>query len=195
VAASTKGLRSRRAPGRRVERFETLDDDIIEEFLPIYQEAFRPLATRAPARQWLTEDEFRHEMRNPSVVKFVARDTSGDAVAMSHMATDLSTVPWISEPFFEVNFPQAYLAKKLWYFGSLLVRTDKQGGPWISFIVHDIFRYLDENGAVAAFDCCGFNDRVMRLPELLERASRRVAAFELREVDVQRYYVFTQGNR
>jgi hypothetical protein len=175
----------------RVEHVTTVSSEIAEQFVQLYRDAFAPLETRAPARQWLTDDEFRQDMVDPSVLKFVARDRSGEVVAMATMATDLANVPWISQPYFKARFPEHFEAGNLYYFGALLVRVDKQGGPWATFLMQDIFKLLEERRAVAAFDCCGFNVDVVKLPGLLTRASRNVAEFALEELDVQRYYAFT----
>src|SRR5947209_19208788 len=85
-------------PRGRVEILETVDAATAEEFRQIYRAAFQPLETKAPARQWLNDDEFLHEMHDPSVLKFVAyaNDDTDEIVALAFMATDLSTVAWIS---------------------------------------------------------------------------------------------------
>ena len=119
-----------RRPRGRVDLIGTVPEDVAQEFRAIYRAAFEPLMTRAPARQWLTDDEFMHEMTDPSVLKFVARATDTDEiVALSLMSTDLSTVPWISVPYFQTHFPDHFERNAIFYFGSLLVRPERQGGP------------------------------------------------------------------
>ncbi len=66
-----------RRPRGHVDVVTQVPDRVVDDFLEIYREAFAPLEVRSPARQSLTDDEFRHEMADPSVLKFVAID--GDA--------------------------------------------------------------------------------------------------------------------
>jgi hypothetical protein len=173
-----------------VERLTEVSDELCEDFLRVYRAAFAPLEVLAAARQALTDEEFRDEMTDPRVVKFVARDESGAACALAFMATDLSIVPWVSVPYFAHRFPEHYSRGAIYYVGALLVRAERQGGPWVKVIVDDMVRYVAEHRAVAAFDCCGFNTDVVKLPETLARATHRLAYAETTELDTQRYYAY-----
>jgi hypothetical protein len=190
---SSAGSRSRvRSSARsRVDRELSVPDDVAKEFLQIYRDAFAPLEVLAPARQSLTDDEFLHEMQDPGVVKFVARDGDGEIVALATMATDLSTVPWISVPFYAHRFPEHHARGAIYYFGCLLVHADRQRGPWAAVLVRDLADFLAEHRAVAAFDCCGLNTESTKLPEVIARASRRIARFTTEELDQQRYFAYT----
>lgn len=178
------------APPAPVERLLTIPDAMTEQFLAIYRAAFAPLETLAAARQSLTDDEFRDEMRDERVVKFVARDTSGDAVALSFMATDLSIVPWVSIPYYAKRFPDHYARGAICYVGALLVRPDRQGGPWVKRVVDDVLTAIAERRGICAFDCCGFNVETVGLADTLARAAHRIAYAETMELDVQRYYAY-----
>lgn len=173
-----------------VERLTAVTSDIVEEFLPVYRRAFAPLEVLAAARQALTDDEFRDEMVDDRVIKFVARDSDGQAAALAFMATDLSVVPWVSVPYFAKRFPDHYARGAIFYVGALLVRAERQGGPWMKAIVDDMIRYVAEHQGVAAFDCCGFNTETVHLPDTLARATHRLAYAETAEIDVQRYYAY-----
>jgi len=177
-------------PLGRVERLEVVPSDLIEEFLGVYRAAFKPLETLAPARQSFDDDEFREEMVDARVLKFVAYDKDGDACAMAFMATDLNAVPWISVPYFAKRFPDHYARGAIFYVGALLVRAEKQGGPWAKEIVDDMVRFVAERRGVATFDCCGFNVDVVKLPDTLARATHRLAFAECSELDQQRYYAY-----
>lgn len=174
----------------RVDRLTEIPADVIETFLAAYRAAFAPLETRAAARQSLTDEEFREEMRDPRVVKFVARDESGEAVALSFMATDLSIVPWVSVPYYAHRFPDHYARGAIFYVGALLVRPDRQGGPWVKRVVDDVLSCIAERRGICAFDCCGFNVDVVKLPDTLMRTAHRIAYAETVELDAQRYYAF-----
>lgn len=176
--------------GMRVERLTEITPEEVEEFLLAYRAAFKALETLAPARQALTDDEFREEMTDDRVVKFVGRDESGEAVALAFMATDLSIVPWVSVPYYAHRFPEHHARNAIYYVGALLVRPDRQGGPWVKFVVDDVLRCVAELRGVVAFDCCGFNAEVVKLPDTIARAAHRIAFAETSELDAQRYYAY-----
>lgn len=185
-----------RRPRGHVDVVTAVPDQIVEDFLAVYREAFADLDVRSPARQSLTDDEFRHEMADPSVLKFVARNGDGDIVGMSIVASDLATVPWISVPYFQARFPEHMATGRLFYFGALLVRPERQGGPWAKFLLDHLFHFLAEREAIGAFDCCGYNVDVVGLPELIARAGHRIARFQLEPLDRQEYHaVVVEGLR
>jgi hypothetical protein len=175
-------------PRGRTAVLTEVPEDVVEDFLQIYRDAFAPLAVRSAARQSHTDEEFRHEMHDPSVLKFVALDGNDEIVGLSLVATDISTVPWISVPYYRERFPEHLAEGRLFYFGAMLVRPDRQGGPWAKFVLDHIFNFLAERSAIGAFDCSQFNSEVIGLPNLIERAGHRIARFELAHLDRQDYF-------
>jgi GNAT superfamily N-acetyltransferase len=183
-------------PFGTVHSFDVLDSNLAAEFLTLYRDAFRPLEHLAPARQSLTDDEFMEEMSDPSVVKFVARDTADETVGLAFMATDLSVVPWISVPFFATRFPDHYARGALYYFGALLVTPNRQGGPWARLLLEELIARLAADRAVAAFDCCQYNVDVVRLPRMISKVANRLDVLDdAIELDPQRYfaYIFSES--
>lgn len=174
----------------RVERMTAVPDPLVEDFLAVYRAAFAPLATRAAARQSLTDDEFREEMRDPRVTKLVAFDERDEAGSMAIVATDLSVVPWISVPYYAQRFPEQYARGAVYYVNAAVVRPDRQGGPWAKVVLDDLYRFVAENRAVMAFDSCGFNVDVIKLVESTARAAHRIAHVDITELDRQHYYAF-----
>lgn len=174
----------------RVERVPSIPAEEVEDFLRAYRAAFQPLEILAPARQSLTDDEFREEMTDARVLKFVARDEDGVATAMSFMTTDLTIVPWVSLPYYEHRFPEHYARNAICYVGALLVRPERQGGPWVKAVVDDVMTHITELRGILAFDCCGYNVDVVKLPDTLARAAHRIAFAETMELDQQRYYAY-----
>src|SRR5579885_2631485 len=65
-------------PRGRVDILEEVPAGTAEEFRALYRAAFEPLMAKSPARQWLTDEEFLHEMEDPKVLKFVARHGDSD---------------------------------------------------------------------------------------------------------------------
>lgn len=174
----------------RVVRMTDVPEDLAEEFLAVYSAGFAPLQLRSPARQALTDDEFRAEMRDPLVTKFVAFDETGNAGSMAIIATDLSIVPWISVPYYAHHFPEHYARGAIYYVNAVVVRPDRQGGPWSKVVLEEMYRFVAEHRALMAFDCCGYNVDVVKLVETTARAAHRIAHVETAELDQQRYYAF-----
>jgi hypothetical protein len=174
----------------RVVRLAHVPDDLAREFRDVYQAAFAPLATRSAARQALTDDEFLAEMSDDRVTKFVAFDGNGEAGSMAIVSSDLSLVPWISVPYYAHHFPEHYARGSIYYVNAVVVRPDRQGGPWSKVVLEEMYRYVAENRGLMAFDCCGYNVDVVKLVETTMRSSHRIAHVEAAELDQQRYYAF-----
>ena len=171
-----------------VERLSWVEPRLAERFLVIYRAAFAPLETLAPARQGLTDEEFLGQMFDPSVVKFVAWD-GDEPAALAFMATDLSTVPWISVPYFRARFPEEFARGAIYYFGGLLVSPGHQGGPWASRVVRAATRTICANRGIAVFDCCEHNVG-RKLPGMVARVAASMTVFETKELEAQRYYAY-----
>ena len=174
----------------RLQMVQKVAPDVAEECLSIYRSAFRPLERLAPARQSLTDDEFRMEMEDERVLKFIAADKARQTVALGSMATDLSAVPWISPAYYEARFPEYFERGAIYYFGSLLVRSDRQGGPWATVLLTEMSKRVLADGAIAAFDCCAYNVSVLRLPELIATVGHRLGRVETMELDSQQYFAY-----
>jgi hypothetical protein len=173
-----------------VQTVQKVPPHIADEFLAIYRSAFGPLDRLAPARQSLTDDEFMSEMKDERVLKFVGSDRQGETVALGSMATDLAAVPWISPSYYREQFPDYFERGAIYYFGSLLVRPDRQGGPWATVLLTEMSKRVLTDGAIAAFDCCAYNVTVLRLPELIETVGRRLGRVETMELDSQQYFAY-----
>jgi hypothetical protein len=173
-----------------VQTVQTVTLAVAEEFLDIYRSAFLSLERLAPARQALTDDEFMMEMRDERVLKFVCKDRAEDTVALGFMAADLSVVPWISPPYYEARFPDHFARGAIYYFGSLLVRPDRQGGSWATMLLTEMSKRVMADSAIAAFDCCAYNVRVLRLPELIATVGQRLGTVETVELDSQQYFAY-----
>lgn len=174
----------------QVVRMTDVPADLAEQFLAVYRAGFAPLDVRSAARQSLTDDEFRAEMSDETVVKFVAFDESGEAGSMAIIATDLNVVPWISVPYYAHRYPEPYSRGAVYYVNAVVVRPDRQGGPWSKVVLEAMYRFVAENRAVMAFDCCGYNVDTVKLVETTTRAVHRIAVVETAELDQQRYYAF-----
>ena len=167
-----------------------LDHETTEEFLSVYRDSFAPLEDKAAARQSLTDEEFRQEMLDESVLKFVAWDERGQVAALAFVCTDLSVVPWISIPYFEQRFPEHHARGAIYYYGALLVRPDLRGGATSYELLKELCRFTAMNKAIAAFDCCRYNEDTVKLPELVATVAREVCVVDTQQIDHQRYYAY-----
>lgn len=179
----------------RVERRTTVQSDLAQEFLSVYRETFAPLERLSPARQSLTDEEFLAAMADESVVKFVGWSRDGQPCAMAVLTTDLSTVPWISVPYFAARFPDHHRRSAIYYFHAILVRSQNQGGPWARLMFEELTRMLARQNAVAAFDACTHTIAVTRLPEMIARVANRLCLLDPIELDRQHYFAYVFQER
>lgn len=181
----------------RIETPESLPDAQVEDFLKLYRSAFEPMEVLAAARQSLTDDEFVEELTHPATFKMVCYDDADRAVGLSFMTNDLTTVQWISIPYYQARFPQHFARKAIYYNGALLVHPDYQGTSAARLLLEAVFRKCGETDAVCAFDCCGFNVDSRRFPQMIADIARSVCrSVDTQEIDVQRYYAYvTEGSK
>jgi len=181
----------------RIETPALLSDDVAEEFCKLYRTAFEPLDVLAAARQSLTDEEFLEELAHPSVFKWLVYDDFDRPCALSFMTNDLTTVPWVSIPFYKARFPDHFERKAIYYFGGLLVHPEYQGSSVVKDLLVQVMLKVGADDAICAFDCCGFNVDVKRFPKLVGDFAELVNEFvDLQEVDVQRYYAYVmKGNK
>lgn len=168
----------------------TLDEATTNNFLAVYRESFAVLDDKAAARQSLEDDEFRDEMREESVLKFVAWAPDGQPAALAFVATDLSVVPWISPRYYAERFPEQYARGVIFYFGALLVRAEHRGGVVSYDLLKELSRFVAMNKGIAAFDCCQFNQDTVALPELVARVASEVCYVDTKQIDAQWYYAY-----
>ena len=172
----------------RVTMETAIDAETTDRFLELYRAAFAPLEPLAAGRQSLTDDEFREEMSEESVLKFVGWNRRDEPVAMAVVATDLSVVPWISPQFWAERYPDHAKRGAIWYFGALLVSPTVKGGPWMRRLTIAAMTECARERVVAAFDCCRHNDTEVKLPQMLADIGHSFVNLRTELVDVQAYY-------
>ncbi|MFP3905724.1 MAG: hypothetical protein ACLFWR_01725 [Acidimicrobiales bacterium] len=169
----------------------TVDDPVVvEQFLDLYRSAFAPLDSLAAARQSLTDDEFRDEMREESVLKFVGWDRQGTPVAMCMLATDLSKLPWISPAFWQQRYPEQFARNAIFYVGAVLVSPSVKGSLWFRRLLLATVRHAASHHGVGALDVCRYNAEEINLPRIVAEVSAAVAEVEFEHVDTQSYYAY-----
>jgi GNAT superfamily N-acetyltransferase len=159
-----------------------------DALLRLYRASIRALDDVAAGVQQYQDDEFRAELRNESVLKLIGRDDDGRAQALSLVATDLSTVPWVNPRYFEVRFPEHYRRKAIFYVSVIVVQPDRQGMGFAHDLMKELTRICAQRDAVCAFDCCAANRDV--IPELAYQVSVQHATIDRHEIDSQHFYAY-----
>lgn len=168
----------------------SLSADIVEEFLPVYQESFAHLAELSAAKQVLEDEEFRRLMRSPRTLKFCGWDVGDDLVAMALMTHDIALVPWASIPFFARHWPERIDTDHLAYLLTILVKADRRGEPWMSNIIEVLALHSAERDVLMVFDCCQFNIDVVDVPAMIKELGSRNSKILTELIDFQHYYAY-----
>lgn len=166
------------------------DPVVVEEFLEMYRSAFAPLDTVAAGRQALTDDEFRADMGDESVLKFVGRARDGRPVAMCLLATDLTKLPWLSPAFWQQRYPEQYARNAIFYVGAILVSPEAQGGLWFHRLLTETIGHAASHRGVGALDVCRYNVEHLDLPGIVAKVSDSMAEVECEQVDTQTYHAY-----
>ncbi|MEI6170081.1 MAG: hypothetical protein WCP56_03765 [Candidatus Saccharibacteria bacterium] len=169
----------------KITRETQVDIELEDKFWKLYNTAFADLRTASPCRQYMHESEFRDEMSDARMLKFVLWEDDM-ALAMALVAVDLRAIDWISPEFFEMKYPDHYKQGTIYYFGALLVDPGLQGLHYSELLLAELINFVVSNNGIAAFDCYSKNSKW--LPELIEQMGDRVAVVEMTELGYQAYY-------
>jgi hypothetical protein len=172
-----------------------VDGSVAEEFLALYRESFAPLEKLAATKQAFTDEEFLDHVALPSVLKYVAWDSSARPCALGLAATDLRTLPWLNEAFFAARWPDLHATNRIYYWSALLVRPEERGGPWVEAILEASTRRTLIDGAMVAMDCCRFNADVVGVPHVVASVADRHCHLEFENFDSQHFYSYVSAGR
>ena len=169
----------------KITRETQVDIELEDKFWLLYNTAFADLRTASPCRQYMHESEFREEMSDERMLKFVLWKDDA-AVAMALVAVDLRAIDWISPEFFEMKYPAHFKEGTIYYFGALLVDPGLQGLHYSELLLTELISFVVRNNGIAAFDCYSRNSEW--LPGLIEQMGDKVAVVELNKLGYQAYY-------
>ena len=179
----------RQRGGVRITVEPTIEGSDVERFYGLYLEAFGALRTMAVARHVLHEDEFREEMVNPLIDKYVAWDEDGRAVAMATLTRHLETVPWISPDYFAHHYPEAYGRQAVFYLGFVLADPGRRRQRMFSDILAAVIRHVADARGICGWDACAFNVEHVRMRDVVVAVSQDVSPTEVEPIDTQTYFV------
>jgi hypothetical protein len=167
----------------------------VDMFYGLYEEAFGPLRTLAAARHVLHPGEFREEMADPRILKYVAWADTGDAIGVSTITSDLSAVPWISPEYYSTKFPEHAARGAIYYLGFTLVRLEARHGSVFQDMVTAMLSRVLADRAVVGWDICAYNDDAFGFGKSIRKMLERQTDVLLKIVDRQSYYVADFGGQ
>lgn len=165
-----------------------VSDEVAEKFWCLYDQAFEPLRTASPCRQFMREHEFKEEMKDERMLKFVLWDELDEALGMALVAIDLEAVDWISPDYFKNRFPDHFERAAIYYFGALLVEPTSQGMSYSKLLLEELVNFVIRNNGIAAYDCYAGNNQWM--PDLIVRMTEAQGFLKTHELESQYYYAF-----
>jgi hypothetical protein len=170
---------------------QSVDDATVQRFYQVYRAAFEPMRTRAAARHCLTADEFAAEMRDPRIEKYVAWTDTGEAVGLTTMTRDLSTVAWIEPMFHTARHREAAERGALFYLGYLLVAPEGETFGVFKAMAETVMQVVAEARGVMGFDAAAHNTK-RAIGRMIARMPTEYGA-KVAVVDTQTYYTADFG--
>ncbi|WP_239476739.1 hypothetical protein [Nocardia arizonensis] len=166
----------------------TITEDRIEMFHRLYEEAFGPLRTKAIARQVLHRSEFREEMIDPRVQKYVARTGDGEPIGVTTLTRHLETVPWISPDYFAARYPEHAARNAIYYAGFTLVAPSARQGAAFHAMIKSVVQVLVAQRAAVGWDICSYNNTELSFADSIRAVLDEQANVEVTVEDSQTYY-------
>ena len=165
-----------------IEAVRTVDAATASDLWALYRVAFESLRTQAASRHTLTRAEFDLEVIDERVTKYVAW-RNGRPVGLVSLATDLTTIPWISPEFYAHRYPEHAARGALYYCSLALVHPDERLSDAFLRLVAVAAEDVAAADGVFAADMCSLNQDTFRLDRavtaLLTRAWGGVEPVEL----------------
>ncbi|MBH0775632.1 polysaccharide deacetylase family protein [Nocardia bovistercoris] len=166
----------------------TIPEDGIALFHRLYEEAFGPLRTKAIARQVLHRSEFREEMIDPRVTKYVARTGDGEPIGVTTLTRHLETVPWISPDYFAARYPEHAARNAIYYAGFTLVAPSARQGAAFHAMIKSVVQVLVAERAAVGWDICSYNNTQLSFADSIRAVLDEQANVEVAVEDSQTYY-------
>lgn len=164
-----------------------LDDELTNHFYGLYERAFAPLRTVAPARQVLTRQEFDDEMRDTRIWKYVAHDDDGRPIGLTTLTRDLSTVLWISPEYYAHRYPEQWARDAVFYLNFSVVVPDARHRSVLFAMLRAATHRVASRQGVCAYDVCGYNNTGLGHGPV-QRMLYRFGHIDVDRLDTQTYY-------
>ncbi len=169
---------------------EVVSQELAEQFWALYDESFQELNLKSPCMQraW-DHEEFLAGMADPSVSKAVLRDDDGEVQALSIWSNNLDLFPWVSQPFYQDQFPEYHGNNQIYYVVATLSLGKRQG--YMSQVMDMMTREIGGAGGCVIFDLC---DELTSISwqEVIKEVSSQVVPSDIRLLGTQTYWMAYQ---
>jgi len=169
---------------------EVVSPELAELFWVLYDESFQELNRKSPCMQraW-DHEEFMSGMADPTVMKAVLRDGDGEVQALSIWSNNLDLFPWVSQPFYQGEFPEYYNEARIYYVVATLSLDKRQGH--MSQVMDVMTREISGAGGCVIFDLC---DELTSISwqEVIKEVSSKVVPSDIRLLGTQTYWMAYQ---
>jgi len=169
---------------------ERLQDDIIEPLYEVLSGGFEELNEVSIGKQDMTFDEFKEDALDPSVLKFVAYDTKGEAreaIGCLFVHTDPKKVSWIPQTYYKQQHPELFNGEKLLYTSTLVIGKNSRDLSAGRILIKTAQRFgFDSDLKVMLMDYSEYNSK--RLPGLFEYCARKIDENDV-ELDIEQVQV------
>lgn len=172
-------------------RQSSMDDDHIDSFYALYSLAFDPLKKRSVARQVLTRQEFRDQMLDERVEKYVAWSETGEPLGLTTFTNALDSVPWVSPDYFAEHYPEHWARNAVYYLGFTLAHPSQRHLRFVETIITVGMQQAITEHAVIAYDVCAFNNQALRFNGRIADLLENVPTAHLELIDTQLYSCVT----
>jgi hypothetical protein len=178
------------AVGMPMDVVRALAPELMDEAWDFYREAFDELRTEAVQRHVMHRHEFDVQMADERVLKLVGTE-DGRVVGLATLTDDLTAVHLISPDYFQRRWPQLYADRRIWYVVFIATRSGRAGVGMFVQLIRGIVERVSTNDGMIAADICSYNESEYALPEMLRRASGRVAGSARHQLlDSQSYWLY-----
>jgi hypothetical protein len=173
-----------------VEVVRVLAPELLDEAWEFYRDAFDELRIQAVQRHVMHRHEFDLQMSDERVLKLVATQ-EGRVVGIGTLTNHLAAVPLISPDYFEHRWPQLYAEGRIWYVVFIATQSGRAGAGMFVQLIREVAERVTANGGMLAADICAYNESEYNLPEMMRRASARVAgSVGRRLLDSQSFWLY-----
>lgn len=154
----------------------------------LYKRAFDPLRSRAAARQVLSEPEFKDQMADERIDKYLAWEDEAAPVGVITLTRELAAIPWISPEYYAACYPDHWARNAIYYLGYILINPAVRRTGFLETVTRLLVEPMVAERAVLVYDVCSYNNQVLGFSKLIAETFKRWSNSSPTELDYQVYY-------
>jgi hypothetical protein len=159
-----------------------------ESLYELYRRAFDPLRRRAAARQVLSEQEFKAQMADERIDKYLAWENEMAPVGVITLTRELEAIPWISPEYYAACYPDHWARNAIYYLGYILISPAVRRTGFLETVTRLLVEPMAAERALLVYDMCSYNDQVLGFSKLIAETFKRCSNTQPQELDTQVYY-------